>query len=77
MKLVCSSGYLTKSSPITGTSAPTATRDLADMVEKGALMRSGERRHARYRANIELRPVLPVLIDEKGRIVEGARATEV
>jgi len=47
------------------------------MVEKGALMRSGERRHARYRANIELRPVLPVLIDEKGRIVEGARATEV
>ena len=42
---------------ITGTSAPTATRDLADLVEKGALIRSGERRYARYRANIELRPV--------------------
>jgi Fic family protein len=42
---------------ITGTSAPTATRDLADMVAKGALVRSGERRHARYRANIALRPV--------------------
>jgi len=29
---------------ITGTSAPTATRDLADMVAKGALIRSGEKR---------------------------------
>lgn len=33
---------------ITGASAATATRDLADMVEKGALVRMGERRHARY-----------------------------
>jgi Fic family protein len=56
---------------ITGASAPTATRDLADMVEKGALVRSGERRHARYRANVELRTVASVLIDEKGLIVEG------
>lgn len=56
---------------ITGTSAPTATRDLADMVAKGALIRSGERRHARYRANIELRPIQPVLIDEQGRIVDA------
>lgn len=53
---------------ITGTSAPTATRDLADMVAKGALIRSGERRHARYRANIMLRPITPVAIDEQGRI---------
>jgi Fic family protein len=59
--------YLT----ITGTTAPTATRDLADMVAKGALLRSGERRHARYRANIALRPVRPVTIDPRGRIVEG------
>jgi Fic family protein len=58
--------YLT----ITGTTAPTATRDLADMVGKGALVRSGERRYARYRAGIELRPVKRVEIDEKGRIVE-------
>lgn len=55
---------------ITGASAPTATRDLADMVEKGALIRSGERRYARYRANVELRPVRAVAIDERGRIVE-------
>ena len=33
---------------ITGTSPATATRDLSDLVEKGALIRSGERRHARY-----------------------------
>lgn len=56
---------------ITGTSAPTATRDLADMVAKGALIRSGERRYARYRANIELRPIKPALIDERGVLVDG------
>lgn len=33
---------------ITDTSRPTATRDLADLVEKGALIRTGERRYARY-----------------------------
>lgn len=33
---------------ITGASAATATRDLADLVTKGALVRVGERRYARY-----------------------------
>jgi Fic family protein len=33
---------------ITGTSRATATRDLQDLVEKGALMRTGELRHTRY-----------------------------
>jgi Fic family protein len=33
---------------ITGASPATTTRDLADLVAKGALIRSGERRHARY-----------------------------
>lgn len=61
------SNYIT----VTGTSPPTATRDLADMVAKGALIRSGERRHARYRANIALRPVTPVLIDEQGKIADA------
>jgi Fic family protein len=37
---------------ITGASPATTTRDLADMVAKGALIRSGERRHARYRIAI-------------------------
>ncbi len=55
---------------ITGTTTATATRDLADMVTKGALVREGERRHARYRVNIPLRPVLPTTIDEQGQLVE-------
>jgi len=33
---------------ITGTSRATATRDLQQLVEIGALMRTGERRHTRY-----------------------------
>ncbi|HWD25660.1 MAG TPA: Fic family protein [Rhizomicrobium sp.] len=52
---------------ITGATVPTATRDLADMVGKGALIRSGERRYARYRANIELRPVRSVTVGALGR----------
>jgi Fic family protein len=56
---------------ITGASAATATRDLAGMVEAGALVRSGERRHARYRANIALRPVTPLVIDAQGHVVEA------
>jgi Fic family protein len=51
---------------ITGASPATATRDLADMVEKAALVRSGERRHARYAVGIPLRPVLPVMVTESG-----------
>ena len=33
---------------ITGAPASTATRDLADLVAKGALRRTGDRRHTRY-----------------------------
>ena len=55
---------------ITGATAPTATRDLADLVAKGALLREGERRYARYRANIPLRPVAPIDIGENGALVE-------
>lgn len=39
---------------ITGTSRATATRDLQDLVEKGALSRTGDRRHTRYWLNIRL-----------------------
>lgn len=38
---------------ITRTTRATATRDLADLVEKGALVRSGELRHTRYRLNLK------------------------
>lgn len=37
---------------ITGTSRATATRDLQDLVEKGALTRTGELRHTRYFLNL-------------------------
>jgi Fic family protein len=33
---------------ITRATRPTATRDLADLVKKGALSKTGERRHTRY-----------------------------
>ncbi len=53
---------------ITGASPATATRDLADLVEKKALVRTGQRRHARYDAAIGLRSVQPVHIDKDGNI---------
>lgn len=37
---------------ITGASRATATRDLQDLVAKGALTRTGELRHTRYHLNI-------------------------
>ena len=51
---------------ITGASPATTTRDLADLVEKGALTRSGVLRYARYAVAIPLRPVLPVTLDHLG-----------
>ena len=57
---------------ITGTSPATATRDLADMVAKGALSRVSERRHAHYHLAIPLRPVPPVTIGGDGVVRWGA-----
>jgi Fic family protein len=51
---------------ITGASPATATRDLADLVDKDALLRVGERRHARYHIAIPMRKVSPVVLDEHG-----------
>ncbi len=51
---------------ITGASPATATRDLADLVEKKALTRTGELRHARYDLAIVPRAVQQVLIDKDG-----------
>ena len=53
---------------ITGAAPATATRDLADLVAKRALVRAGERRHTRYEIAIPLRPVAPVAIDERGNL---------
>lgn len=38
---------------ITGTSRPTATRDLAGLVEMGALIKTGERKSTRYELHLE------------------------
>ena len=38
---------------ISGASSATATRDLKDMVENGALIKTGELRHTRYHLNIK------------------------
>ena len=51
---------------VTGASPATATRDLVDLVEKGALLRVGERRHARYHIAIPMQRVSPVILDEDG-----------
>ncbi len=54
---------------IAKTSPATARRDLVDLVSRGVLTRTGERRHARYYLTIPLRPVSPVTIDQDGNIV--------
>jgi Fic family protein len=46
-----------KYSAITGASAATTTRDLSELVSKGALTREGELRHARYQLNVPIRAV--------------------
>lgn len=51
---------------ITEAATATATRDLSDMVAKGAVRRTGERRHVRYRVNL---PVRPAMIDGYDRFV--------
>ena len=43
-----------KYSTITGASPATTTRDLANLTEKGALIRKGERKHARYALNLSI-----------------------
>ena len=56
-------------STITGASPATATRDLADMVGKGALIRAGERRYARYAVAVPVRSISAVKIDEDGNVI--------
>ena len=60
-----------KYSTITGASPATTTRDLADLWEKGALIREGERRHARYKLNVPFRHVPHITVNERGEIIEG------
>lgn len=59
-----------KYSTITGASPATTTRDLAELTTKGALTREGERRHARYKLSVPLRPVAHVSLSEHGELIE-------
>lgn len=60
-----------KYATITGASPATTTRDLSDLVEKGALIREGELRHARYLLTVPLRPVAHVTVNDRGEVVEA------
>jgi Fic family protein len=65
-----------KYATITGASPATATRDLAELVAKGALTRTGERKHARYQLSIPLRSVTSVVVNERGEVVsKGAEGS--
>ncbi len=56
---------------ITGASPATTTRDLADLVERGALIRTGELRHARYHLNLKLQPPRSITINQRGEVLES------
>ena len=60
-----------KYATITGTSPATATRDLVELVAKGALIRTGERKHTRYQLSIPVRPVTSVVVEERGEVVQS------
>ena len=55
---------------ITRAPGSTATRDLADLVAKGALRRSGERRHTRYWLNL---PSFEPLHERDRGMIDGTR----
>jgi Fic family protein len=60
-----------KYATITGASPATATRDLADLVEKGALVRVGELRHTRYQLGVPLHASKRIEVNERGELVEA------
>jgi Fic family protein len=60
-----------KYASITGASPATATRDLADLVEKGALVRAGKLRHTSYQLGVPLHASKRIEINERGELVEA------
>jgi len=60
---------------ITGASPATATRDLTGLLNKGVLLRAGERRHARYHVAIPMQKISPVVIDVQGEFRVGKLVT--
>jgi len=62
-----------KYSTIAETPPATTTRDLAGLVETGALIRSGELKHTRYVLNVPASNIPDISIDEKGRLSFSSR----
>jgi Fic family protein len=58
-----------KYSTIAETAPAMTTRDLAGLVEVGALIRSGKLKHTRYALNIPTSNIPDILIDENGQIL--------
>lgn len=58
---------------ISKASPATVTRDLVDMVERGALTRTGEKKHTRYHLPIPLRPTPRITLDDDGNIITSRR----
>jgi Fic family protein len=56
---------------ITAASPATARRDLRELVDRGALSRTGQNKSARYHLTIPLRPTPRISIDPHGEIVES------
>jgi Fic family protein len=54
---------------IAGASPATATRDLAELVALGALVRAGERKHARYALAIPVRTMRRTTVNAEGNLV--------
>jgi Fic family protein len=57
-----------KYSTIAGTAPATTTRDLAGLVDAGALVRSGELKHTRYTLNVPSSNIPQIAIDESGKV---------
>lgn len=57
-----------KYSTIAETPPATTTRDLAGLVDGGALIRSGELKHTRYVLNIPVSNIPVIMIDEAGKV---------
>lgn len=59
-----------KYATITGASPATTTRDLMNLVEKGALVRIGELRHTRYQLGVPLHASKRIEVNGRGELVE-------
>jgi Fic family protein len=55
---------------ITGASPATTTRDLVYLVEKGALNRTGERKHARYQTAVSTPEIPRITVNRQGLLIE-------